>query len=248
MIGWINKLIYRSKKFRESYDSDYLWPVEKILFDEIPKGSKIADLGVGAGRTTRYLLPKAAYYKCFDVSENYINKLKTKYIGVNAVVQDFKNKSFFSDTEEYDVVVISFNSLDYVEHSSRVALLRQISTVLSTGGRLIFSSHNYYYLNPKKSYSYLIQIYRAIVKIFISSIKTNETEVKYIQDSGLKGTLITYYISVESQLKQIQNIFGLDVTVGVYNKDGIRLSINDYSIHDENEPWYYYKVEKSSNG
>jgi SAM-dependent methyltransferase len=244
MIGWINKLIYRSSKFSKSYDSDYLWPAEKILFEEIPKHSRIADLGVGAGRTTKYLLSKASYYKCFDVSEKYINNLKSKYVGVNAVVQDFKSKTFFSENEEYDAVVISFNSLDYVEHRSRISLLEQISKVLSVGGVLIFSTHNYYYKIPKKSYSYLILTYRAVVKMLISSKKTNECEIKYVQDSGLKGTLITYYISVESQLGQIQNIFGSDVKIKVYNKDGIKLSLNDYSKQDESEPWYYYKIEK----
>ena len=80
--------------------------------------------------------------------------------------------------------------------------------------------------------------------MLISSKKTNEYEIKYVQDSGLKGTLITYYISIESQIRQIQNIFGSDVKIRVFNKDGIKLSLNDYSKQDESEPWYYYKIEK----
>ena len=244
MIGWINKLIYRSAKFSESYDSDYLWPAEKILFEEIPENSRIADLGVGAGRTTKYLLPKASYYKCFDVSANYINKLKAKHIGVNAEVKDFNCSDFFTSDEQYDVVIISFNSLDYINHKNRISLLNQIVNVLSDGGVLIFSSHNYHYKIPDKSYSFLVRFYRLIAKIFIFKKQTTLQEIKYVQDSGLKGTLITYYISVREQLVQIENIFGLNVKTTVFDKSGVELSPNDYTMADDKAPWYYYKIEK----
>lgn len=244
MIGWINKVIYQSSKFSESYNADYLWPAEKRLFEDISKHSRIADLGVGAGRTTKYLLPKASYYKCYDVSLNYIKSVKNRYVDINAVVQDFKNKNFFSERDEFDYVIISFNSIDYVNHDTRVSLLEQISKVLSPKGILIFSTHNFHYNIPTKSYSIFIRFYRRIIKFLLLLNKRKYPEVKYVQDSGLKGTLITYYISINSQINQLKKIFNDDIRITVLDKNGRVIPPKEYHYSNKEQPWFYYKLEK----
>ena len=122
---------------------NYLTACERVLFESyIPAGSAILDLGVGGGRTTRYLANRASRYIGVDYAAAMIKVCQTKFPELEFLVADAGNLAAISDAS-VDVAVFAFNGIDYVlPEKSRQSCFAHIHRVLKTGGRLIFSSHN----------------------------------------------------------------------------------------------------------
>jgi ubiquinone/menaquinone biosynthesis C-methylase UbiE len=114
-----------------------------MLFEAyIPPGSAILDLGVGGGRTTSYLANRASRYVGVDYAAAMVETCQAKFPGLEFVVADAANLQAFPDAS-FDVVVFSFNGIDYVlPDESRRRCLGHIHRVLKAGGVMIFSSHN----------------------------------------------------------------------------------------------------------
>ena len=122
---------------------NYLTACERVLFESyIPPGSAILDLGVGGGRTTRYLANRASRYIGIDYAAAMVKVCQTKFPELEFLVADAANLAALSDAS-FDVVVFAFNGIDYVlPEQSRRRCLSHIHRVLKAGGCLIFSSHN----------------------------------------------------------------------------------------------------------
>ena len=122
---------------------NYLTACERVLFESyIPPGSAILDLGVGGGRTTRYLANRASRYIGVDYAAAMVKVCQTKFPELEFLVADAANLADISDAS-FDVVVFAFNGIDYVlPEQSRQSCFAHIHRVLKIGGRLIFSSHN----------------------------------------------------------------------------------------------------------
>src|SRR5262249_32050312 len=122
---------------------DYLTPCERLLFENyIPQGGEILDLGVGGGRTTKFLSDRASRYLGVDYSQPMIDACRRKFPKLQFVVADAADLSCLGD-RLFDTLVVAFNGLDYVlPVDRRRGCLQEIQRVLKPGGRLIFSSHN----------------------------------------------------------------------------------------------------------
>jgi ubiquinone/menaquinone biosynthesis C-methylase UbiE len=122
---------------------DYLTPSEKLLFDShIKPGSAVLDLGVGGGRTTRYLASRASVYMGVDYAASMVKACQTKFPDLEFMVADAANLSALSD-QSFDAVVFAFNGIDYVlPAEARQSCIQHLHRVLKPGGCLIFSSHN----------------------------------------------------------------------------------------------------------
>ena len=122
---------------------DYLTPCERLLFDSfIAPGSAILDLGVGGGRTTRYLAERASFYVGVDYSAAMVKACRQKFPQLDFRIADAANLSEFRE-ESFDAVIFAFNGIDYVFPSEgRRACLQHIHRVLRRNGCFIFSSHN----------------------------------------------------------------------------------------------------------
>ncbi len=102
----------------------------------------VLDIGVGTGRTTHYLAAIARSYVGIDTSVNMIKVCSDNYshlpsvynLVADACVLPFKADSF-------DLILFSFNGLDYVGHESRLQALDEIRRVLRTDGHFMFSTH-----------------------------------------------------------------------------------------------------------
>lgn len=139
-----NLRIYGSPEVAAYYASlEYLTPCERMLFENyIPQGSAILDLGVGGGRTTRYLAKQASRYVGVDYSVSMIEACRTKFPDLEFVVADAADLSVFPDAA-FDVVIFAFNGIDYVlPEQSRRRCFGHIRRVLKVGGVVVFSSHN----------------------------------------------------------------------------------------------------------
>jgi SAM-dependent methyltransferase len=139
-----NRSIYRDPSVVAEYATvDGLRGCEQVLFEKyIPLGADVLDLGVGGGRTTRYLSERAGTYVGIDYSEEMIGACRAKYPDKKFLVMDASDMSPLADNS-FDVVVFSFNGLSYLHpHSKRKECLAECKRLLREGGVFIFSLPN----------------------------------------------------------------------------------------------------------
>ena len=139
-----NLRVYESDRVATHYAAlDYLTHCERLLLASYLKpGSSILDLGVGGGRTTRYLTSVASDYVGVDYSESMVRACREKFPSLDFIVADAGNLSQFPDAR-FDAIVIAFNGIDYIlPDESRHSCLRHLYRMLKPKGYLIFSSHN----------------------------------------------------------------------------------------------------------
>lgn len=122
---------------------NYLTPCERLLFESyIEPASAILDLGVGGGRTSRWLACRASKYIGVDCGQAMVEACQAKFPDLTFVVGDAADLSAFAD-ESFDAVVFAFNGIDYVlPGASRRACLQHLHRLLKPNGVFIFSSHN----------------------------------------------------------------------------------------------------------
>lgn len=139
-----NRETYNAPQLASYYASlDYLTPCERLLFDSyIAPGSAIIDLGVGGGRTTRYLSSRASNYVGVDYAPSMVQVCRRKFPGLEFQVADAADLSAFRD-ESFDAVVFAFNGIDCIfPADARKRCFQHIHRILRPNGCVIFSSHN----------------------------------------------------------------------------------------------------------
>lgn len=135
---------FESQDRVDAYDAlEGLTPAEAALVQRwVPRSSRILDLGVGTGRTYSDLAGRAADYVGVDYSEAMVEAARRRFPGGRFEVGDAADLSRFDD-RSFDVVVFSYNGLDYVHpFERRQRALAEIHRVLSPGGVLVMSTHN----------------------------------------------------------------------------------------------------------
>lgn len=248
----VNQKTYAKVIVVDYYDGlNELFPAEKVLLEKLSakiKNSKILDVGVGGGRTTKYLLPLTSDYTGVDYVPQFVERVKTKYESGNFLVGDARQLIEFCD-ETFDFVLFSYNGIDYVSHEDRLKALREICRVLKTGGTFMFSSHNRDYRHFKKPY-WLIEprFNAAFVKnllaygfFFPRHLRMKKHEVSgdgyaIINDSDHRFSLLHYYIGIQKQIEQLEKIGFSDIEA--YNAQGERI------ITDTKSHWIYYLANK----
>lgn len=101
----------------------------------------VLDIGVGTGRTTRYLLPFAASYIGIDLSEEMLVRCRALFPKATLRKWDMRQIDKL-ESGQFNFVFGSGNILDAVSHEERLAMLRAIHGKLVPGGLLTFSAHN----------------------------------------------------------------------------------------------------------
>jgi SAM-dependent methyltransferase len=133
-----------SRSVRRSYGrSGYLEDGERAAFasvgDAALDGARILDLAVGGGRTTSFLAPVAGTYLGVDISPEMLRMALGRYPGVAFAQGDLADLSGFADAS-WDVIDVSFNSIDVLDHEQRRRSLRDLHRMLVPGGHLVISS------------------------------------------------------------------------------------------------------------
>lgn len=222
------------------------------------KNSVFLDLGIGTGRTTLFFQPLCARYIGVDFSPNMVYDAQKKVQNKNElVVGDARDLSFISK-ESIDVVLYSFNGLDYVNYEDRIKILEQIYTVLKPGGLFIFSTHNI--KSFKKIFSFNLDgsitgfksLKFIIIKLFFffKILLYNNFKLIYLlfksdyvilNDGVYNFSLKTMYVNLKKQKIDLQKKGFKDIQL--YSKlNGIEMSVNQ--ISNNNEPWIYYTCFK----
>ncbi len=214
---------------------------------------KMLDIGIGGGRTTQHFSPLVGEYIGIDYSAEMIVACQQRFLDspqpMSLEVGDARNMNQFADNS-FDLILFSFNGIDYVSHSDRLQILQEIRRVGKSGCYVFFSSHNlqsmarkFDYqtqisLNPLKTYVNLVML--GFLKLFNPSITRKQLKTAghlMIRDESHNFRLQTYYIRPEEQLKQLESSFN---NIEIYSwKSGLKiLDTSDPSLNDD--LWLYY--------
>lgn len=104
-------------------------------------GKDVLDVGVGGGRTTGMLLPRAASYVGVDIAPEMLALARERFPDADLREGDAARLDGLPDAS-YDLVVFSYNGLDALDHAGRLAALRAMARVVRPSGRVLFSSLN----------------------------------------------------------------------------------------------------------
>lgn len=215
-----NQRAFESTAAADWYAGQPLSPGEALSFllyaDRI-RGGRILDLGVGSGRTTRYLLPLAARYAAIDPSQAMRERLLADFPGTDVRDGDMRRIDTLGD-ETFDVVVASSGVLDAFEHEDRLLALEAVRGRLVPGGIFIFSGHNRDHpragQGPASTRLAWNAPWRAIGSAIrylrdtrnmrrLSHFRRDQREYSLLSDAGHHWSLVVYYMSAPAQLRQL---------------------------------------------
>ena len=139
------KLYNRKSIYSDYAKRDYLFMAEKNILETLGaflSGARMLDMGVGAGRTTKYFAPAVKSYIGADYAASMIKECRKKYHEKYDFIDcDARKMDCFKD-DCFDFVLFSFNGIDSFGFNDRLAAVYEVKRVLSNGGYFFFSSHN----------------------------------------------------------------------------------------------------------
>jgi SAM-dependent methyltransferase len=102
---------------------------------------RVLELACGGGRLTGYLAVLASRLEAIDISPAMVEHCRRVYPGLDVRVGDLRDLSPFAG-RRFDAIVAGFNVIDIADHDERLALLRELRTLIEPPGILVISSHN----------------------------------------------------------------------------------------------------------
>lgn len=251
-LNLVNKTTYARADVLEYFQSiEALFEAERVLFEKmlpVIKDSKILDIGIGGGRTTKHLLQISSDYTGVDYVPEFAEETAKKFPDANILCGDARDMKEFED-EAFDFILFSYNGIDSVSHEDRLKILKETYRVLKKGGIFMFSSHNRDYENFNKlPWQRKIEFDLKFFKFFLyclyhlpNHFKMKKHEIftddyAIVNDGDHRYSLLLYYISIERQIKQLEEIGFYDIEP--YDMQG-NLTNGDTSSH-----WIYYLAKK----
>jgi ubiquinone/menaquinone biosynthesis C-methylase UbiE len=229
-----------------------LQPAEQILLKDLSPSYKMLDIGVGAGRTTKHFYPLTTQYLGIDNSAEMIaacRKRFPKLAETTFQVGDARDMSCFADNQ-FDVILFSFNGIDYVSHDDRLRILREIYRVGKPGATSCFSSHNLQgfeklidwksqlSLNPITTYTNLVMLcLLRVLNPALSSKVLKKLSHTIIKDESHNFRLKTYYIRPQEQITQLENYFS---NIQVYSWQNTQELLTEAERSGNTDMWLYY--------
>jgi len=241
---------YENKEVMEEYKNllDLQKP-ELVIFEKyknIIEGSDFLDIGIGTGRTTIHLSPLVNSYTGIDISNVMIDEAKKKFTDNknHLHVADARKMHLFKDNS-FDVVLFSFNGIDYVSNEDRNQIFEEIVRVAKNNALFIFSSHNIFNIPILFSLKFSLHPYMGLmnvlkyIKLKRLNYKTSirNKEMVRINDGAHNFQLITTYIKPSFQLKQLKQ-FNLKELKAFSYYTGSELE--EAKIDICSDPWIYY--------
>ncbi len=210
--------MWRNKNFVRHYASRTLRPAEVILLVRHAGAfsGRVLELGIGAGRVTGYLVELAAAVHGIDVSPAMVDYCRSTYPTGTFTVADLRDMSGF-ESEHFDAVLGANNVLDVLGDEERVRVLRDLRRILKPGGVLAMSAHNRAhipYLRKPTDLRGARNLLRAAGKLALIPLRVrnrrrllpferSEADYALVNDDAHDYTLLHYYISRDSQVRQL---------------------------------------------
>lgn len=230
-----------------------LFFVEEVILKSLHRSirnKRLLDIGIGGGRTTKHLLEISNEYTGIDYSSAFVRIVHATYPQATVVQADARDLRMFGDSR-FDFALFSYNGIDYISDSGRLQALNEIHRVLRPGGYFMFSTHNlnYKYLHkgPWREGSLLNSSHRRDCvsaalnwprHLVMKRYERDLGEYAIVNDSAHGYTLLTYYIGIDQQVKQLSSS-GFDNT-RVFDLNGNEVN------HSVDFSWIYYLTTKTS--
>lgn len=216
---------------------DGLTAAEQVLVDRwVPEGADVLDLGVGAGRTTPALLARARTYVGLDYSSAMVEAASRRFGESRFIQADAANLGAFAEGS-FDVVMFSYNGLDYLNpYERRASALAEIHRVLRPAGVFIMSTHNPRSLVRRPTPGApLIRGLASAAVMSIRAIRHRALTAATFRGSGylrdhVQG-LLTYFATPEKLLKELDD-------AGFVSTE-ILASDHPRRLHAWSTPWTY---------
>lgn len=262
-INKINLRAFGKKEVAKFYSEESLQKTEEVILNNIKPeifDKKILEIGVGGGKTIEYLMKISKDYTGIDYSYEMVKTCRQRYPDVNVIHLDARDMSYFT-SNQFDFILCTFNGMDYVVHNDRLKILQEVFRVLKKDGYFMFSTHNKnstafkcytsisspffthnffkpFTWNPLTLSKRLISFFKGITNHIKNSRYIIHTD-KYsiINDKAHDYSLMTYYISIKEQKKQLHDI-GFFGPIKAYDRDGREI------IDDCKDTWIYYLAKK----
>ncbi len=219
---------------------------EETLMREVGPGlagARVLDIGVGAGRTTPFLMAyKPARYVGVDYAAAMVDCCVKRFPGMDFRVADARDMKEFADGE-FDFVLFSWNGIDSVSHEGRLQVLAEVFRLLRPGGRFVFSSANGRKL-PAKPWSmeaiknmdlkltprnvlYGAKEFLSACRNYVSRLPAQEFHDDYSIriDPGHNFRLLRYLITPDKQARQLAATGFINVRA--VDKQGAYRDVND---------------------
>lgn len=214
----VNRRIYHARNIASWYRSASLdIPETMALLAYQPRfaGRAVLDMGVGSGRTTRFLAPLASTYVCVDSSPHMVRYVREHAPAIDIRLADMRDLSAFADGS-FAFVFASCNLLDAVSHEDRLRVLAEVRRVLPPGGTFAFSSHNRrlhdalsgprlrWSRNPSTQLMHGWRYVRSLVNhARVRRLRRVEADYAILNDPGHNYAALHYYIDRVTQQRQL---------------------------------------------
>jgi ubiquinone/menaquinone biosynthesis C-methylase UbiE len=253
-IDKINRAAYASEAVVAWYDNlDFILKPEKVILKKITpfiKNKKLLDIGIGGGRTTKFLREVSSDYTGIDYTPRCAEIARNKYPGTTILCCDARDLRVFDD-ETFDFVLLSFNAIDYMVHEDRIKTLREIHRVLKPMGLFMFSTHNRDYrsfnrlpwqqrvhFDLKHLKSCLYTFFHLPKHFEMKKYEIHTDEYAIINDTAHGFSLLAYYIGASEQIRQLERTGFSDIEA--YDMDG------KPTRQDTSFPWTHFLARRAT--
>jgi SAM-dependent methyltransferase len=181
-------------------------------------GKRVLDIGVGSGRTTRYILPLASSYMGVDLSPAMLARCRLDWPRAEIVELDIRDLANLSP-RRFDFIVASNAIFDVLTHETRLEALADCAALLAPQGLLYFSGHNRNYvkagLPPAPDFSgspmrWPINLARFLPDSFnhirMKKYEHHETDYALLNDVAHGWQGVFYYTDRATQTRQIESV------------------------------------------
>ncbi|HEX3239241.1 MAG TPA: class I SAM-dependent methyltransferase [Solirubrobacterales bacterium] len=107
-------------------------------------GLSVLDIGIGAGRTSRTFAAIAGSYVGIEIAPRMLERARAvvpQGDAIELLLGDARDLSALGE-RRFDLVLFSFNGIDYVDHEERLGVLAQMRQHTAADGYCSFSSHS----------------------------------------------------------------------------------------------------------
>ena len=214
---------------------------------------RMLDLGIGTGRTSFTFAPLVAEYVGIDYAPRMVElarELVPESDTVRLLEGDARRLGELVDGP-FDLILFSFNGIDYVDHEDRLSVLAQVRELLAERGLFCFSSHSIAALplpGPRlnvdarrplhtayrgaRALQALRKVRRANSRIDVDELRKSGRGVVVDGAHGFEAR--TYYVTPAEQLRQLAEAgFG---EVEVQDLGGRPVD----PARPGRDPWLYY--------